>query len=66
MPKTLTPPILDEEWFKGAVLGIPTKMATSMRIDGDVMDWFKAQGRGWQTLMNAVLRAYVRAHGGVK
>jgi uncharacterized protein (DUF4415 family) len=59
-------PILDEEWFKGAVLMIPAKIPTSMRIDSDVMDWFKGQGRGWQTKMNAVLRAYVRAHGGVK
>jgi len=58
--------ILDEEWFKTAVWMTPAKTATSMRIDGDVMDWFKAQGRGWQTRMNAVLRAYVRAHGGVK
>ncbi len=45
---------------------VPAKTPTSMRIDSDVMDWFKAQGRGWQTKMNAVLRAYVRAHGGVK
>jgi uncharacterized protein (DUF4415 family) len=59
-------PILDEEWFKGAVLTIPTKMATSMRIDGDVIEWFRSQGKGWQTKMNAVLRAYVRAQGGVK
>jgi len=59
-------PILDEEWFRTAVVTIPAKTATSMRIDSDVMDWFKAQGRGWQTKMNAVLRAYVRAHGGVK
>ncbi|HVY33869.1 MAG TPA: BrnA antitoxin family protein [Caulobacteraceae bacterium] len=59
-------PILDEEWFKHAVLTIPTKTATSMRIDADVMEWFRHQGRGWQTRMNAVLRAYARAHGGVK
>ena len=60
-------PILDEEWFRTATIHIPAaKTPTSMRIDNDVMDWFKAQGRGWQTKMNAVLRAYVRAHGGVK
>jgi uncharacterized protein (DUF4415 family) len=58
-------PVLDEEWFSKAVF-VPAKTATSMRIDADVMDWFKDQGRGWQTRMNAVLRAYVRAHGGVK
>ncbi len=59
-------PILDEEWFKNATIFIPAKAATSMRIDSDVMDWFRSQGRGWQTRMNAVLRAYARAHGGVK
>lgn len=39
-------PILDEAWFKSAVVRVPVKTATSMRIDSDVMDWFKAQGRG--------------------
>ena len=60
-------PILDADWFRNAELVIPTaKVATSMRVDGDVMDWFKGQGRGWQTRMNAVLRAYAKAHGGVR
>ena len=60
-------PPLDAEWFRNAELVIPaSKVATSIRVDGDVMDWFKTQGRGWQTRMNAVLRAYAKAHGGVK
>ncbi len=60
-------PILDEEWFRQAEVVFPaTKIATSIRVDGDVMDWFKGQGRGWQTRMNAVLRAYAKAQGGVK
>ena len=60
-------PILDADWFRNAELVIPTaKVATSMRVDGDVMEWFKGQGRGWQTRMNAVLRAYAKAHGGVR
>lgn len=60
-------PLLDAEWFRNAELVIPAaKVATSMRVDGDVMDWFKGQGRGWQTRMNAVLRAYAKAHGGVR
>ena len=54
-------PILDADWFRNAELVIPAaKVPTSMRVDGDVMDWFKAQGRGWQTRMNAVLRAYAK------
>ncbi|MGH6881575.1 MAG: BrnA antitoxin family protein [Hypericibacter sp.] len=34
------------------------KVHTGLRIDADVLDWFKAKGRGWQTRMNAVLRSY--------
>ena len=61
------PPLVDEAWFRDAEISIPAvKVATSIRVDGDVMDWFKTQGRGWQTRMNAVLRAYAKAHGGVK
>ena len=60
-------PRLDEEWFRNAEVGFAmSKVATSIRVDNDVMDWFKGQGRGWQTRMNAVLRAYAKAHGGVK
>jgi uncharacterized protein (DUF4415 family) len=60
-------PPLDADWFRHAELVIPAaKVATSIRVDGDVMDWFRTQGRGWQTRMNAVLRAYAKAHGGVK
>ncbi len=59
-------PILDEEWFRNAVLIQPGKIATSLRVDDDVIGWFRAQGKGWQTRMNSVLRAYAKAHGGVK
>jgi len=33
----------------------------NIRIDHDVLEWFKANGRGYQTLMNNVLRAFVKA-----
>ena len=36
----------------------PAKAAISLRIEQDVLEWFKAQGSGYQTRMNAVLRAY--------
>jgi uncharacterized protein (DUF4415 family)/uncharacterized DUF497 family protein len=42
------------------ILG-PKKQIT-LRLDPSVVDWFKSQGRGYQTRMNAVLRAYVQAH----
>jgi uncharacterized protein (DUF4415 family) len=35
-----------------------------LRVDADVLAWFKAQGRGHLTRMNAVLRAYMEAHKG--
>ncbi len=37
------------------------KRAISLRVDPDVLEWFRAQGAGWQTRMNAVLRAYKEA-----
>jgi uncharacterized protein (DUF4415 family) len=36
----------------------PPKVSVSLRIDADVLEWFKAQGEGYQTRMNAVLRAF--------
>ena len=37
------------------------KHAISLRVDSDVLAWFKSQGRGYQTRINAVLRAYMEA-----
>ena len=38
------------------------KTAISMRVDPDVLEYFKSQGNGHLTRMHAVLRAYVDAH----
>jgi uncharacterized protein (DUF4415 family) len=40
---------------------LPRKAAISLRLDADVLDWFKGQGAGYQTRINAVLRAYMEA-----
>ena len=40
---------------------IPPKASISLRVDADVLEWFKAQGSGYQTRMNAVLRAFKEA-----
>ncbi len=56
---------LDEEFWRNAQVVIPPaerKQAVSLRLDRDVVDWFKAQGPGYQTRMNAVLRSYMQAH----
>jgi uncharacterized protein (DUF4415 family) len=37
---------------------MPPKASVSLRIDADVLEWFKAQGSGYQTRINAILRAY--------
>jgi len=37
---------------------MPPKASISLRVDADVLEWFKAQGAGYQTRMNAVLRAF--------
>jgi len=55
-------PELDEDFFRAAKLRLPKgKQLVSLRLDSDVLDWFKRQGKGYQTKINAVLRAYVRA-----
>lgn len=55
-------PILDEEWFKNAEIVFPPgKSALSLRVDSDVLAWFKSKGKGYQSRMNAVLRAYMDA-----
>jgi uncharacterized protein (DUF4415 family) len=41
---------------------LPKKTLLSLRVDADVIDWFKAQGAGYQSRMNALLRAFMEAH----
>lgn len=36
----------------------PRKEQIALRVDADVLAWYRAQGIGWQTRMNAVLRAF--------
>jgi uncharacterized protein (DUF4415 family) len=55
-------PILDEAWFRNAEIVFPPgKSAVSLRLDKDVLSWFKRRGKGYQSRMNAVLRAYMDA-----
>jgi uncharacterized protein (DUF4415 family) len=60
-------PAWTPEMFARAVvkrgLGSPrTKTLLSLRVDADVVEWFRAQGRGYQSRMNALLRAYMDAN----
>jgi uncharacterized protein (DUF4415 family) len=55
-------PELGDEFFRNTKLVMPAgKRQVTLRIDADVLDWFRAQGKGYQSRMNAVLRAYVAA-----
>jgi uncharacterized protein (DUF4415 family) len=49
----------EPDWTRG-VMGLPPKDHINIRIDHDVLEWFKKNGRGYQTLMNNVLRAFVQ------
>jgi len=41
---------------------VPPKSVLTLRIDADVIAWFKSQGPGYQSRMNALLRAYMDIH----
>ena len=50
-------PPLNEAFFENATIRMPVKKkAISLRVDEDVLEWYKRQGKGYQTRMNAVLR----------
>lgn len=56
---------IPRDWYKHATPYYPKedKKLVTLRIVPDVLDWFKRQGRGYQTRINAALRAFVEAHG---
>lgn len=57
-------PSLDNAFFKNAKLHLPqAKSIITIRLDPDVLQWFKRKGKGYQTKINAVLRMYISAQG---
>lgn len=53
---------IPEDWCKDAIPVTPApKQLLSLRLDADVIAWFRAQGPRYQTRMNAVLRTYMTA-----
>jgi uncharacterized protein (DUF4415 family) len=56
-------PVLDEAFWRNAEILDPrhAKSTITMRVDDDVLEFFKRGGSGYQSRMNAVLRAYVFA-----
>lgn len=59
------PEVTPEQFAKAVVKrGLPAaknKAQVTLQIDSDVLEWFKSQGRGYQTQINTLLRAYMEA-----
>ena len=61
---------LDDPFFETARRLPPSallkeaKQQITLRIDAEVLEWFRSSGSGYQSRMNAVLKAYVQTHGG--
>lgn len=55
-------PLDDEFWKSARVVMPPGKTSVHLRLDIDVLEWFRAQGKGHLSRMNAVLRSYMEAH----
>jgi uncharacterized protein (DUF4415 family) len=53
---------LDEAFFKNAEVRMPAKQSVTIRLDSDVLTWFKEQGKGYQSRINKLLRIYMDAH----
>lgn len=49
------------DWSKARLVEPQKKVMISVRLDQDVLDFLKAQGRGYQTRINAILRSYMEA-----
>ena len=59
------PELTDEDLKRPHWVGLhyyPGKKSVTIRLDEDMVKWFKAQGKGWQTKMNWVLRLYYASH----
>ena len=55
---------IDENFWRKARVVMPgerPKTPVTIRLDADVLSWFKSQGKGYQTRINAVLRSFVEA-----
>jgi predicted transcriptional regulator len=56
-------PPLDIDWSSARLSLPPGKDIVTLRLDRDVLDWFRAQGKGYQTRINLALRVFYEASG---
>jgi uncharacterized protein (DUF4415 family) len=54
-------PELDDAFFQRAEIKVPAKQPVTLRLDSDVLVWFKSQGQGYQTRINKLLRSYMES-----
>lgn len=54
-------PELGDEFFAHAELRQVVKQPVTLRLDADVLEWFKGQGQGYQTRINKLLRLYMES-----
>ena len=55
---------VDDDFWRDArvVMPPPGKASVHLRLDADVLEWFRGQGKGHLSRMNAVLRSFMEAH----
>ncbi len=58
------PPAFARGLVRKGLKPVGRKAQVTLRIDADVIQWFRARGRGYQTRINSILRAYKDAHHG--
>ena len=58
----ITPEMFGRAVVRRSVPVIRAKAEVTLSIDNDVFEWFKSQGKGYQTQINELLRAYMEAH----
>ena len=58
----LTPEMFARAVVRRGLKPLPRKEQLTLRLDSDVLRWYKEQGPGYQTRINALLRAYMKEH----
>jgi len=62
----ITPEMFAKAIVRRGLTSKPKKVQLTLRVDNDVVAWFKEQGQGYQSRINALLRAYMEAHRNVR
>ena len=56
-------PKLDDKFWENAVIKYSEKKKPiTLRLDADILEWFKSMGKGYQTRINAILRTFYESH----